>query len=106
MSEHNFWNEQEQRFRRQTKNGRVITLRGTTHFFFQEPDDVEAVVREIHEFCFGNSRWPRPWKNRLHPGRHRTMRLLVSRPVLIVATGPILALHCGKPAVSDMVAPS
>ena len=50
MEEHDFWNEQANRFRRDMKHGRVIALHGTNHFFFQDPKQVDNVVREIRTF--------------------------------------------------------
>ncbi len=50
MYEKDFWNEQANLFRAQVKRGRVITLRDTNHFFFQDPKQSDEVIREIRDF--------------------------------------------------------
>lgn len=50
MEQKHFWNEQADRFRKQMKHGRVVELHGTNHFFFQDPKQVDNVVREIRTF--------------------------------------------------------
>jgi hypothetical protein len=50
MHERDFWNEQVRIFRRDVKRGRVITLHDTNHVFFQDPKQVDKVVRDIRDF--------------------------------------------------------
>jgi hypothetical protein len=54
MFEKDFWNEQEDEFQRTMKHGRVITLHGTNHFFFQDPKQIDSVVREMRMFLLNN----------------------------------------------------
>jgi pimeloyl-ACP methyl ester carboxylesterase len=50
LQERNFWSEQAEQFRRKVKRGRVVLLRGTNHFFFQDSTQVANVEREIRMF--------------------------------------------------------
>ena len=50
MLQKEFWNEQAELFRRNMRRGRVITLRDTNHFLFQDPGLEDEVVREIRLF--------------------------------------------------------
>jgi pimeloyl-ACP methyl ester carboxylesterase len=50
MLQRDFWNEQSEVFRRNMRRGRVITLRDTNHFFFQDPKRVDEVVGQMRDF--------------------------------------------------------
>jgi len=42
-----------QLFRNEVRRGRVIELRGTDHFFFQDPTKISEVLREMRAFLAG-----------------------------------------------------
>jgi len=50
MEDKNYWNMQIDRFRRETKQARVVVLHGTNHMFFLDPNHTDAVVEAIEDF--------------------------------------------------------
>jgi len=50
MEDKNYWNMQIDRFRRDTKQARVVVLHGTNHMFFLDSKQIDAAVKTIRDF--------------------------------------------------------